>query len=91
MSANHILIVHYMTPQHYIWLFFYLYLMIVGWKMPYQTFNNFLSFATCMLQLRTFNNIMFNITTKSIIYEIINLRISFSGCIIINYKSHRMS
>ncbi len=52
-----------------------------------QTFNDCLSSTIRPLQLRNFGHIMSSITIKSIIYEIINLRISFNGCIIINCRS----
>jgi hypothetical protein len=38
-----------------------------------------LSFTTHPLQLKAFNHIMFGMITKSIIYEIIELRISSSN------------
>ncbi len=79
MFANHVLVIHYVTPQHCIWFVFYdLYLITIGWKVPCQTFNDFLSFDICLLQLKAFIHIMFDTTTKSIICEIINLRISSS-------------
>ncbi len=54
--------------------------------MSCQTFNDFLSFDICLLQLKAFSHIMFDMTTESIICEVINLRISFiesmhKGCI----------
>jgi len=45
---------------------------------PLQTLNDYLSFATHPLQIRAFNHIMSSMTTKSVIYGIINLRISFN-------------
>lgn len=87
MFANHVLVIHYVTPQHYIRLVFYdMSLITIGWKVSCQTFNDFLSFDICLLQLNTFNHIMFDMITKSIICEVINLIISSSesmhkGCI----------
>ncbi len=77
MYVNHILVVHYITPQYYIWLVFYnLGLMIMGWKVPCWTFNDYSSFAAHPLQLRAFSHIMSKMITKSVIYGIIDLRIS---------------
>jgi hypothetical protein len=45
---------------------------------PHQILNNYLSFATCPLQLSAFSHILSRMTTKSIIYGIIDLRISSS-------------
>ncbi len=45
--------------------------------MSRQTLNEYLSFATHLLQLRAFSHIPFSI--KSIIYEVIDLRISSSA------------
>jgi hypothetical protein len=79
--ANHILIIHYMTPHHYIWFVLYdLFLMTIGWKMSRQTLNDYLSFATRSLQLRAFSHIVSSMTTKLVIYGTIDLRISFNGC-----------
>ncbi len=50
--------------------------------MPRQTLNDYLSFATRPLQLRAFNHIMSGMTTKLVIYGVINSRISFS----VNWK-----
>jgi hypothetical protein len=92
--ANHVLVIHYVTPQHYIWLVFYdLSLITIGWKVPCQTFNDFLSFDICLLQLKAFSHLMFDMTTKSIICEVINLRISSSesmhkGCIKENFDAN---
>jgi hypothetical protein len=44
--------------------------------MSCQTLNDDLSFATSPSQLRAFNHIMFNMIIKSIIYGVIDLRIS---------------
>ncbi len=44
--------------------------------MPRQTLNDYLSFVTCPLQLWAFSHIMSSMTTKSIIYGVIDLRIS---------------
>ncbi len=41
-----------------------------------QTLNDYLSFAIRPLQLRAFNHIMYGMTTKSIIYGVIDLKIS---------------
>jgi hypothetical protein len=49
-----------------------------------QTLNDYLSFATCPLQLRAFRHILSSMTTKSIIYGIINLKNSSSACKSIN-------
>jgi hypothetical protein len=77
--VNHVLVIHYVTPQHYIWIVFYdLYLITIEWKVPCQTFNDFLSFDICLSQLKAFSHIMFDMTTKSNMYEVINLRISSS-------------
>ncbi len=46
--------------------------------MPHQTLNDYLSFATCSLQLRAFSHIMFNMITKLVIYGVIYLRIYFN-------------
>jgi hypothetical protein len=46
--------------------------------MSCQTFNDFLSFDICLLQLKAFSHIMFDMTTESVICEVINLRISSS-------------
>jgi hypothetical protein len=46
--------------------------------MPRQTFNDCLSFTICLLQLKAFSNIMYGMTTKLVIYGIIDLRISFN-------------
>ncbi len=48
--------------------------------MPCQTLNDYLSFATCSLQLKAFSHIVFGMTTKLVIYGIIDLRIPFNGC-----------
>ncbi len=47
--------------------------------MPHQTFNDYLSFATCLLQLKVYSHVMCDMTTKSIIYGVIDLRISSNG------------
>ncbi len=39
-------------------------------------FNDCLSFVTYLLQLKAFNHIMYGMTTKLIIYIVIDLRIS---------------
>jgi hypothetical protein len=41
--------------------------------MSCQTLNDYLSFVTYPLQLRAFNHIMFGMTTKLVIYGIIDL------------------
>ncbi len=46
--------------------------------MPRQTLNDYLSFVIHPLQLRAFSHIISSMTTKSIIYGVIDLRISFS-------------
>jgi hypothetical protein len=46
--------------------------------MPCQTLNDYLFFATCLLQLRAFKSYMSNMTTKLVIYGVIDLRISSS-------------
>jgi hypothetical protein len=82
MSPNHILVIHDMTPQHYIWLIFYdLSLMIIGWKPSLLTFNDCLFFATHPLELKAFSHIMSSMTTKSFIYGLIDLRF-FSSVIL---------
>jgi len=79
MFASHILVIHYMTHQHYIWVVFYdLLLMTIGWKMPHQTLNDYLSFASRSLQLRAFSHMMSYMIIKSIIHGVIGLRISSS-------------
>jgi hypothetical protein len=70
MFANHILVVHY------IWFVLYDLLMTIGWKVPCQTLNDCLSFATHPLQLRAFSHTMSDMTTKLVIYRFIDLRIS---------------
>jgi len=68
-----------MKPQHYIWFVFYdLSLMTIGWKVPCQTLNDYLSFATHLLQLRASKSYMSSMTTKSITYGVINLKFSSS-------------
>ncbi len=47
--------------------------------MPRQTLNDYLSFAIRLLQLRASKSYMFDMTTKLIIYGVIDLRISSSG------------
>ncbi len=49
-----------------------------GMKVQCQTLNDYLSFATCQLQLKTFSHIMSGMTTKLVIYGVIDLRIVFS-------------
>jgi len=74
LPSYFLLIIHYMTSQQYIWLVFYdLSLMTIGWKMPYQTFNDYLSFATCPLQVHAFSCTIFDMTTKLFIYGVIDL------------------
>jgi len=69
-----------MAPQHYIWFVLYdLSLMTIGCKVPCRTFNDRLSFATHLLQLRAFNHIVYGMTTKSMIYKVLYLRISFNA------------
>jgi hypothetical protein len=52
LASYFLLVIHYITPQQYIWLILYdLSLMTIGWKMPCQTFNDCLSFATCPSQV----------------------------------------
>ncbi len=58
--------------------------------MPHQTLNDYLSFATSSLQLPAFSHIMFNMTTKSFIYGIIGLRISFNDSNT-NVAQHRIN
>jgi len=41
-----------------------------------QTLNDYLSFAIRPLQLKAFNHIMYGMTTKSIIYGVIDLKFS---------------
>jgi hypothetical protein len=98
MFANHILVIHYMTLQHYIWLVLCdLSLMTIRWKMPCQTFNDCLSFVTRPLQLRAFSHVMFMLTTKLVIYGIygvIDLKFSSSVsgwpiAFVVNLKSFR--
>jgi hypothetical protein len=80
MSTIHILVIHYMVLQHYIWLVFYdLLLMTIGWKMPCWTFNDHLSFATHLLQLKAFSHIMSGMITKSMMYKVVDLRICFNA------------
>jgi len=55
-------------------------LMTIRWKVLHQTLNDYLSSATCLLQLKTFSHIVSNMTTNLIIYGIIELKISSSGC-----------
>jgi hypothetical protein len=45
-----------------------------------QTLNDYLSFAIRSLQLRAFSHTMSNMTTKSVIYGVIDLRISSNHC-----------
>jgi hypothetical protein len=81
MFVNHIIIIHYMILQHYIWLVFYvLLLMAIRWKVPCQILNDCLSFATCPLQLRDFSRIMSSMTTKSVIYGVIDYFLNYSVC-----------
>ncbi len=47
--------------------------------MPHQTLINQLSFIIHPLQLRAFNHIMSSMTTKSVIYGVIDLRKKFNG------------
>ncbi len=47
-------------------------------KVPCQTLNEYLSFVICPLQLMAFSCIMFDMTTKLVIYGVIDLRISFN-------------
>jgi hypothetical protein len=61
-----------MAPQHYIWLVFYDLLMTIGWKVSCQILNDCLSFATYPLQLKALSHIMSGMTTKSIIYGVID-------------------
>jgi hypothetical protein len=80
MYVNHILVIHYMTLQHYIWFVFYdLLLMTMKRKMSRQTLNDYLSFATRLLQLRAFSHILFGMITKLVIYGIIYLKFSSSA------------
>jgi hypothetical protein len=46
--------------------------------MPHRTFNDSLSFVTPLLQLKAFSHIMFGMTTKSMIYKVKDLIISFN-------------
>jgi hypothetical protein len=46
--------------------------------MSHQTLNDYFSFATHPLQLRAFSHIMSDMTTKSVIYRVIDLIISSS-------------
>jgi hypothetical protein len=46
--------------------------------------NDYLSFVICLLQLKAFSHIMSDMTTKSIIYGVIDLRISYS---VLNYAN----
>jgi len=46
--------------------------------MPLQTLNDYLSFATHLLQPRASKSYMFDMTTKLVIYGIMDLRISSS-------------
>jgi len=69
-----------MTPRHYIWLVLYdLSLMTMRSKIPCQTLKDCLSFAIHPLQLRAFSHIMSDMTTKLLIYGVIDLRISSSA------------
>jgi len=43
-----------------------------------RTFYDCLSFVICLLQLKASSHIMFSMTTKSVIYGVIDLRISSS-------------
>jgi hypothetical protein len=47
-------------------------LMTIRWKMPRQTFNDCLSFVIHLLQLKAFSHIMYGMTTKLVIYGIID-------------------
>jgi hypothetical protein len=40
-----------------------------------RTFHDYFSFATHLLQLKAFSHIMSNMIRKSVIYEVIDLRI----------------
>jgi hypothetical protein len=58
----------------------YLLLLVVNdYRMKSATLNDYLSFVICLLQLRAFKHILFSMTTKSIIYGVINLTISSSA------------
>ncbi len=54
--------------------------------MPRQTLNDYLSFATHPLQLKAFSHIMSDMTTKLVIYGVIDLRISFN----VSWKSNEI-
>jgi hypothetical protein len=54
--------------------------------MPCQTLNDYLSFATCPLQLKAFNHIMSDMTTKLVIYGVIDLKISSN----VSWKSNEI-
>jgi hypothetical protein len=49
---------------------------------PCRTFHDYFSFAIHLLQLKAFSHIMSNMITKSIIYGVIDLRISSSEFIL---------
>ncbi len=54
--------------------------------MTHQTLNDYLSFAIRPLQLRAFDHIMSGMTTKLVIYGVIDLRISFSVMVPPNHE-----
>jgi hypothetical protein len=63
--------------------------MTIGWKVPCQTLNDYLSFVILPLQLRAFKSYMYGMTIESIIYRVIDLKFYSNKILMKHAKEHQ--